>query len=142
MTVIAWIALLATGLFAGAALFVSLVEHPARLAAGPDVALRQWRPSYKRATRMQAPLAVAGSLCSLVLGAFDEGGAPAILSGLFLIAVVPFSLLAIFPTNRQLEEPHRLPSDPSTLELLERWGRLHAVRTGLGLAAFLLLLLG
>lgn len=142
MTVIAWIAMLATGLFAGAALFVSLVEHPARLAAGAEAALKQWRPSYKRATRMQAPLAVAGSLASLVLGTFGHGGASAILSGLLLIAVVPFTLLVIFPTNRELEAPHRLPSDPQTLALLERWGRLHAVRTGLGLAAFLLLILG
>ena len=132
-------ALVATGLFAGAALFVALVEHPARLDAGTETALGQWRPSYKRATRLQATLAVAGAAAALLDGMFGAGGGVSILAGLLLAAVVPFTLLVIYPTNRQLEEPHRLASDPETLTLLIAWGRLHWVRVALGLAAFLLL---
>ena len=48
------IALLCTGLFAGAAVYVTLVEHPARLECGPAVALAEFRPSYRRAAVMQA----------------------------------------------------------------------------------------
>jgi len=139
MTIIAWIALVATGLFAGAALYVSLVEHPARLAAGGETALAQWRPSYKRATRMQATLAVVGAAAALLDGVFGTGGGISIVSGLLLASVIPFTLLVVFPVNRQLEEPRRLGSDPGTLTLLQDWGRLHWARTGLGLAAFLLL---
>jgi hypothetical protein len=39
------VALLSSGLFAGAALYVSLVEHPARIACGPALALAEFRPS-------------------------------------------------------------------------------------------------
>ena len=45
------IALLCTGLFAGAAVYITLVEHPARLECGPAVALAEFRPSYRRAVR-------------------------------------------------------------------------------------------
>src|SRR6476661_6980506 len=42
------IALLCTGLFAGAALYVTLVEHPARLRCGPALAIAEFGPSYRR----------------------------------------------------------------------------------------------
>jgi len=56
------LATLACGIFAGAAIYVNLVEQPARLSCGVSVALTEWRPSYKRGTAMQAPLAVIGSI--------------------------------------------------------------------------------
>src|SRR5438477_5971848 len=49
-----FLALCSCGLFAGAALYVNLVEHPARMSCGIAVALAEFRPSYKRATIMQA----------------------------------------------------------------------------------------
>jgi hypothetical protein len=54
-------------------------------------------------------------------------------------AVVPFTVLGIMPTNRRLEEPGRHGETPETMHLLERWGRLHAVRTWLSLVAFAVL---
>ena len=52
------IAVLACTLFSGAALYITAVKHPARLSCGTEIALTQWAPSYKRATVMQASLAV------------------------------------------------------------------------------------
>src|SRR5262249_49705162 len=66
------VATLATGLFTGAALFVSVVEHPARLTCGPAVAIREFRPSYRRASVLQASLALIGALAAL--GRFAVGG--------------------------------------------------------------------
>ena len=40
------------GLFAGAAIYINAVEHPAWLSCGNEVALRQFAPSYHRATLM------------------------------------------------------------------------------------------
>jgi hypothetical protein len=54
------VATMATALFAGAAVYVSAVEHPARVSCGPDVALRQFGPSYQRSAVMQASLALVG----------------------------------------------------------------------------------
>jgi len=55
-----FIAILCTTVFSGAAIYVNLAEHPARMACGTELAATEWAPSYKRAARMQAPLAVIG----------------------------------------------------------------------------------
>jgi hypothetical protein len=57
------LALLASGLFAGAALYITFVEHPARMQWGTTLAL--FAPSYKRATIMQASLAALGTLAAI-----------------------------------------------------------------------------
>src|ERR1700722_6740730 len=52
------LATFACGIFAGAALYVNLVEQPARLSCGVGAAINHWRPGYQRGTAMQASLAV------------------------------------------------------------------------------------
>ena len=54
------------GLFAGAAIYINAVEHPARLSCGNEIALREFAPSYRRATVMQASLAVVGCATGLL----------------------------------------------------------------------------
>src|SRR4030095_13116076 len=49
-------------LFAGAALYINVVEHPARMTLETRAAALQWAPSYKRATWLQAPLALVSCL--------------------------------------------------------------------------------
>ena len=133
------LATLCAGLFAGAAIYINAVEHPARLACGTDLAVREFAPSYHRATVMQAPLAIVGLLASV--GAWwSSGHGTFVLGGVALAAVVPFTLLCILPTNRRLLAPDL---DSDSLEaacLLRRWGRLHAVRSVLGGLAFGILL--
>jgi Anthrone oxygenase len=46
-------------------------------------------------------------------------------------------LLAVMPTNRRLEAPATPPAEAAAL--LRQWGRLHWVRTLLGLLALLIL---
>lgn len=131
--------ILATALFTGAATYVSLVEHPARLRCSNEIALAQWRPSYQRGTVMQASLAIAGTL--LGISAFLSGaGLMWLVAGLLLGSVVPFTLLVIFPTNRRLEDPALDASGETARRLLVRWGQLHAVRSAIGLVALVLML--
>ena len=133
------LATLCAGLFAGAAIYVNAVEHPARLACGTALAVREFAPSYHRATVMQASLAVVGLLASV--GAWWSSGHGAVLAGgLVLGAVVPFTLLGILPTNRRLLAPGLDPESSEADGLLRRWGRLHAVRSVLGGLAFGILL--
>ena len=131
---LAWIAAGAATLFAGGALYVSLVEHPARLAAGPPMAVAQFRTSYPRGARLQGGLAVLGTFAAI--GAW-LGGAPVgwLVAGILLGLVVPYTLVVIFPTNRRLLDRALSPDAPETRRLLRRWGALHAVRTLVGLAA-------
>ena len=54
-----FVAVLACGLFAGAAVYVSLVEHPARMACGVEIAAAEFPPSYHRGTIMQVTFLAA-----------------------------------------------------------------------------------
>jgi hypothetical protein len=133
------LATVCAGLFAGAAIYVNLVEHPARLSCGIELALTEFAPSYRRGTVMQASLALAGCALAIAAWAYGHDGI-VLMAGLLLGSVVPFTLIVILPTNKQLLDPQLDPSAPRMAELLARWGRLHAVRSGLSLAAFVLLL--
>ena len=139
--IVAALAVLCAGLFAGAAVYVTAVEHPARLSCGSALALRQFAPSYRRGARLQASLALLG-LVLAVGGWYHTGHLLLLIGGLVLGAVVPFTLLVIYPTNHRLLAPTLLPESPEAEALLRRWGRLHAVRTLLGILAFAILLAG
>lgn len=129
-----FIATLCCTLFAGAAVYINLVEHPARMDCETKTAATVWAPSYQRATVMQALLAVVSFLAGLLAWFF--GGDVWWLVGAVLIGlVVPFTFIAIMPTNHQLLAPGRDLSSEETRTLLEKWGRLHAVRSALSLAA-------
>ena len=138
-TLLATIATLATGLFAGAAVYISLVEHPARVSGGLAVALQEFRPSYRRAAVMQAALAVIGSAAAVARSAAG-GQAGWLVGGLLLVSVIPFTLVVVMPTNKRLldESLDLAPADAAAL--LERWGRLHAIRSAASLAAFIIFL--
>jgi uncharacterized membrane protein len=133
------IAALSSGLFSGASLYINLVEHPARMQAGTRVALAEFAPSYKRATVTQVSLAVAGFLSALAAWR-SRSDAGWLIGGVMLLSVIPFTALAILPTNKQLLDPETA-NDPELAEkLLTRWGRLHAVRSVSSLASLLMFL--
>ena len=139
MTILEFLATLAAGLFSGASIYINLVEHPARVRCGTALAVRQFAPSYKRATAMQASLAGTGFLAAIA--AFLLGASilwP--IGGILLGLVIPFTLLVILPTNRRLLDPGLDRESLEASQLLGRWGKLHAVRSVLSLSAFLLFL--
>ena len=134
------LATFACSLFAGAATYITLVEHPARLACGTEVAARQWAPSYKRATVMQVSLALTATVAGLVQW-LRGSGTLWLVGALLIVSVIPFTLVVIMPTNNKLLEPGRDNSSKETHRLLETWGRLHAVRSVLSLVATIVYLL-
>ena len=132
-------ATLASGLFAGAAVYINLVEHPARMETGIRPALTEFAPSYKRATVTQVSLAVAGFLGALVAWR-SRSDARWLIGGGLLVASIPFTALVILPTNKKLLDPATAEDLALAEELLTRWGRLHAVRSVLSLASLLIFL--
>ena len=134
--ILAILATLIPGIFAGAALYVTLVEHPARLSAGTPSALKEFAPSYHRGAAMQASLSAIGLLLSLIV--YVQSHERGFLVAGFLLALpFPFTLIAIKPTNQRLLSPDLAPESPEAMRLLQRWGHLHLVRMSLGLASFL-----
>jgi uncharacterized membrane protein len=132
------IAVLGCTLFCGAAVYINLVEHPARLSCGTEIAAAQWAPSYKRATLMQAPLAVLATIAGIVRWLLT-GGSLWLAGSICIFLVIPFTFLAILPTNHRLLEPGRDRRSAETRVLLTTWGRLHGVRSALSLLASVLL---
>ena len=137
LVLLKFIATFTAAIFAGAALYVNLAEHPARMTLDTRFAAAQWAPSYRRATWMQAPLALLSLMAGL--GSWLLGGSLGWAIAAFLIgAVVPFTFIGIMPTNSALLVPGRDLGAAETRTLLERWAKLHAVRTALSLAATIL----
>jgi hypothetical protein len=128
---------LSAGLFAGAAIYINLVEHPARVECGVESALREFAPSYRRAAVLQGALAAIGFL-SAIAAWFMGASFWWLVGGSVLGLVIPFTLVVIFPTNKKLLDPALDRSSESASMLLARWGKLHAVRSVLSLIAFLI----
>jgi hypothetical protein len=134
------VATLSAGLFAGAALYITLVEHPARMQCGPGLAVTEFGPSYKRATVMQAPLAAVGFLSGTAAWLTGAHFLWAV-GGILLGAVIPLTLIIIAPTNKQLLDSALDRDSALGQRLLRRWGRLHALRTVMGVVAFVMFLI-
>jgi hypothetical protein len=83
---------------------------------------------------MQVSLAVTATLAGLIR-AFHGDAAVWSIGAALVFAVIPFTAIAILPTNNRLLEPGRDGASAETRRLLEVWGRLHAVRSVLSLAA-------
>lgn len=139
----ALLALVIAALFTGAALYILVAEQPARLLIPEPALLVQWRRAYHGGTAMQGSLAVLGFLCA-ALAWWLTGRTGFLAGGLVLVANWPYTLIVIMPVNRRLEalEPSALESSAAgqpVRALVERWGRLHAGRIGLGGLALLIL---
>src|ERR1700737_5125975 len=131
--------LLACGSFTGAAVYISLVEHPARMECGVEIATAEFPPSYHRGTILQvtsAAVCLLSSIAAWLAGATFWG----VVAGGLQVSVIPFTLIFILPTNKQLLSPTLDRRSAQTERLLARWGALHAVRSVLSGAALLLFL--
>lgn len=133
------LALVAAALFTGAAVYVNVAEQPARLALDDRALLAEWKFAYQRGFAMQAPLAIIGFLLGLI-AARAEMDWRWLAGALVLLANWPFTLIVILPTNNRLTIIDPQNAGPGSRELIEKWGRLHAVRSLLGTTATALFL--
>jgi Domain of unknown function (DUF1772) len=130
------LALVAAATFTGAALYINVAEQPARLALDDRALLMQWKPSYSKGLNMQAPLAlVAGILGAMAWWLSHDWRWG--LGAAIILANWPYTFVAIEPTNRALRAVPADKADATSRSMIEKWGRLHALRTAFGIAATL-----
>ncbi|TIO09276.1 DUF1772 domain-containing protein [Mesorhizobium sp.] len=135
------LALTVAAAFAGAAIYVSVAEQPARLRLDDRALLQEWQPSYKRGAAMQASIAVVA--CVLGAVAWWQTGSLAYLVGAVLIILPwPWTLVVMMPSNRLLETMDAAATNPQARTLIVKWGNLHLVRVMLGVLAALAFLWG
>lgn len=127
-------ALLAAALFTGAAIYLNVAEQPARLGLDDRGLLQEWKPAYGRGFAMQAPLAIIG----FIFGAWAwwlSGNWRWLAGAMALITNWPYTLIVIMPTNNALMTMPLESAGAESRRLMEKWGRLHAVRSALGVLA-------
>jgi hypothetical protein len=134
-----FIATLSAALFTGASIYINFVEHPARMSCGTTLAATEFAPSYRRATVMQVLLAALSFLAALTAWGI-KGETNWLIGGILILFVIPFTAIAILPTNRQLLDSSLDKSSRYAHSLLVRWGKLHAVRSITSFVALLIFL--
>jgi hypothetical protein len=127
-------ALVAAAAFAGAAFYVGFAEQPARMELDDEALLAEWKPSYARGLLMQASLAVIAGALGLLAGLQLEDWRW-IVGALLMLANWPYTLLIMMPANKRLSAWPAGSANPETRALVASWGKLHAIRTALGVAA-------
>ena len=130
------LAILCAGGFAGAAIYITAVQHPAMVSCGAQVAVTVFRPMYRRAAKMQAALALIGMLAGVGTWAF-RGGVVWLVGGLILGSVIPLTLFVIMPINTRLLDTELDITSAEADGLLAQWAKLHAIRSVAGGVAFI-----
>jgi len=133
------IALFCCALFAGAATYVSLVEHPRLDEGEAELADTTLVASHPRPAIFQAALGAVGSLAAMLAGS-TAGAMWWLAGGAILGAAALWQVFAVLPLTRRLAgiEPRADPKGAA--QMMARLAKLHAALSLAALAALFMLI--
>jgi hypothetical protein len=120
--------------FSGSAIYICLVEQPARLALGVRAMLAEWRQSNRRGTLLLSAIAVVSAI--LAYAEFvANGDVRWIIGGTIIVASWPYAYFVMTPVNIWL---WALPAEKAVTparKLMRDWGLLEWGHVLIGCAA-------
>ena len=120
--------------FAGAALYINVVEQPAQLTLNARAMVREWTPSNRRGFIMLSMLAIASSILAYTDYA-RTGDVRWIIGGTIMLATWAYAYFVIVPVNIWLFALEQGGSALTLRELMRDWGLLEWGHTAIGLWA-------
>ena len=120
--------------FLGAAIYIGLVEQPARLALGGGAMIQEWKLSNWRGTLVLSVFAVVSAILAYIQFRTD-GDVRWIIGGVTILATWPYAYFVMMPVNVWLcaIPPGRAVS--AARKLMRDWGLLEWGHALIGLAA-------
>jgi hypothetical protein len=117
----------------GAAVYVNIVEQPARLALEDQALLNEWAPSDQRGVALMAGLALISGILGLASW-FESADVRWAIGAVIVISSWPYTFFVMAPMNNQIL--NLSPRDVGAArELVRQWGLLEYGQTGIGLVA-------
>jgi hypothetical protein len=120
--------------FLGAAVYIGVVEQPARLALSGRAMIQEWKLSNRRATLMLSVFAVISAILAYIQFRAD-GDVRWIIGGVTILASWPYAYFVMMPVNVWLFaiSPGRAVSP--VRKLMRDWGLLEWGHALIGFAA-------
>lgn len=124
----------ATGVIAGGAIYINLVEHPARMELDDVQSLhRQWRESFDRAKYLMAGTSLLPIASGIAAFAIDQTkGKPWLITAGLLACNVPYTAIAMKPRVIDPIYDYEVAGkkDPGEVrDTVDEWNTFHKVRT-------------
>ena len=126
---------LAAGLFAGATIYISVVEHPSRIHCGIDVAHQSFKSSYRRGAPFMGSMLLIGLVCAIAAW-WSTSNAWWLTGAALLLFPIPYTIIFILPLSKRLLDLSPNENNDLATKLLKRWGALHWLRSLIGFIAF------
>jgi hypothetical protein len=127
------IAVIFAAAFAGAAVYVSWVEQPARLKLDDQALLSEWGPSDQRGVALLAGFALASAIAGF-LAWFESQDVRWVFGALIVISTWPYAFFVMAPLNNQILSL-RGPDVSAARALVRQWGLIESGFAAIGVLA-------
>ena len=120
--------------FIGAALYINIVEQPARLGLEPRAIMREWLTSNRRGFILMTALAVISALAGYT-HYLRSGDVRSLIGATIILVSWPYAYFVMTPVNILIHGLRRDAAGSPIRKLMRDWGLLEWGQTAIGLAA-------